>query len=564
MVFSGIPFLFYFLPAFLFLYFLVGAKYRNFVLLIFSLIFYAWGEPVYISLLVFSSLVDYFNGRMLEKNEGKRGRQKIFLIISIVVNVGLLAVFKYSSLFITSFNSVFGTKFHDPGLALPLGISFFTFQTMSYSIDVYRGEVKAEHNFLDYMCYVSMFPQLIAGPIVRYADVQRELKHRYDPVPIREGVLTGKADALASGMQRFLYGLFKKVLLANQFSALWDRVAETPDRSFCFAWLGLGAYALRIYFDFSGYSDMAIGLGKILGFNYPENFNYPYSCTSITDFWRRWHMTLSGWFKSYVYIPLGGNRKGKGRQLLNIFIVWGLTGFWHGASWNYLLWGLYFGILLSFEKLLNISGTAYKKGKHNSKQPLTEEPDGKSKSSISEESEENNKLSFVENVKESIKPSPTGLSQPEGLRCPSGEDEGGRRSRSDEGQTDAGLRASHTPLHLLSRLITLILILIGWMIFAIEDMHELPRYAAQIFGFGAEGLAGNTFLYWFGNYGFVLIIGFILSQPVFPRIRKLAEEKTALANLLQIMAAALTMLLTLVCAAALISDGYNPFLYFRF
>jgi len=335
MVFSSIPFLFFFLPIFLIIYYLVPFKLKNIVLLIFSLIFYAWGEPVYIVLMVFSSIVDYTNGRLIEKYPNKK---KIFMIFSVIINLSLLGFFKYSGFLIDNINALLNLSIKPLNLSLPIGISFFTFQTMSYSIDVYRGKVKAEKNFLNFMTYVSMFPQLIAGPIVRYEDVANELSKREI-----------NWNSFKDGLFRFLHGLFKKVLIANSVGFLFTTITnmDYSNISVLTAWLAIIAFSLQIYFDFSGYSDMAIGMGKMLGFNYLENFNYPFIAKSITDFWRRWHMSLSIWFKDYVYIPLGGNRK---HQLRNILVVWALTGFWHGASWNFILWGLYFGILLIIEK----------------------------------------------------------------------------------------------------------------------------------------------------------------------------------------------------------------------
>ncbi len=468
MVFSSIPFLCYFLPLFLLVYFASPRKARNFVLLVFSLIFYAWGEPVYISLLLVSSVVDYVNGRCLERFEGQRGKQRIFLIISLVVNLSLLGVFKYATLFITTSNSLFGTGFKDPALALPLGISFFTFQTMSYSMDVYMGNVKAEHNFIDYMAYVSMFPQLVAGPIVRYEEVSIELKNRKE-------TLAG----FTSGMQRFLFGIFKKVLIANQMSRLWDTISAMPDRSVMMAWLGALAFTFRIYFDFSGYSDMAIGLGKIMGFNYPENFNYPYTCTSITDFWRRWHMTLSGWFRDYVYIPLGGNRKGMARQIFNIGVVWALTGFWHGASWNYLLWGLYYFVILLIEKL--------SKGKFPGILPTW-----------------------------------------------------------------------------LARIYSLFVVMVGWIIFAVEDFKQLGKYLADAFIFGANGFVGHEALYQLRNYILVFAVCILFSMPISRKIAAYGEKNEKAGNVIAVFGTAATMLLTVVSLAMLVADSYNPFLYFRF
>ena len=342
MVFSSLLFLFLFFPVFLICYFIAPAKFRNMVLCIFSLIFYAWGEPIYIVLMIFSSVVDYFNGRLIEKYESQKIR-RLVLIESIIVNLGLLGFFKYTDFLITSVNNIFGLSIDTLGIALPIGISFFTFQTMSYTIDCYRGEVKPENNFFTFMTYVCMFPQLIAGPIVRYETVSKELHGR-----------TITYDKFCQGLFRFMQGLFKKVLIANNMGLLWSTVTggDYSDISVATAWLASLAYTFQIYFDFSGYSDMAIGIGKMLGFTYPENFNYPLISKSVTDFWRRWHMTLSTWFRDYVYIPLGGNRVKVPRHLLNLMIVWGLTGLWHGASVNFIMWGLYYGILLIFEKYI--------------------------------------------------------------------------------------------------------------------------------------------------------------------------------------------------------------------
>jgi Predicted membrane protein involved in D-alanine export len=341
MVFSSLPFLFFFFPIFLIIYFIVPNRIKNIILLIFSLIFYAWGEPIYIVLMIFSSVVDYTNGRLIEKYYNNKIKKRIFLILSVIINLSLLGFFKYSNFLIENFNYFVGTNIDLLKLSLPIGISFYTFQTMSYSIDVYRGKVKASHNFLDFMTYVCMFPQLIAGPIVRYEDVEKELhvrNHNYDN--------------FYNGIYRFVQGLFKKVLVANNIGMLFETISVISDKSMLLCWLGAIAFALQIYFDFSGYSDMAIGMGKIMGFNYPENFNYPYTATSITDFWRRWHMTLSSWFKDYLYIPIGGSRVSKLFNIKNLFVVWILTGFWHGANWNFIIWGLYFGILLILEKFV--------------------------------------------------------------------------------------------------------------------------------------------------------------------------------------------------------------------
>lgn len=339
MVFSSLTFLQCFLPLCLLAYFLVPQKWRNGTLFLFSLLFYAWGEPVYVVLMLFSTVLDYTCGQMVERHRGQRGA-KIALLVSVCVNLGLLGVFKYSDFLIGTVNSIFGTAIPQPNLPLPIGISFYTFQVLSYVIDVYRGETAAQRNFIDLAAYVSLFPQLIAGPIVRYSDVAAELKSR-----------THSVSAAAEGVRRFTVGFAKKILLANQFGALASAYKSTQDASVLFVWLYALAFLLQVYFDFSGYSDMAIGLGRMLGFHFPENFNYPYISASITEFWRRWHMSLGSWFRDYLYIPLGGSRKGKARQLLNILIVWLATGLWHGAAWTFVLWGLWFAVLLLLEKL---------------------------------------------------------------------------------------------------------------------------------------------------------------------------------------------------------------------
>lgn len=342
MVFSSFVFLLAFLPIVLFLYYICPGKIRNLVLLVASLIFYAWGEPVYVLIMLFSTVFDYTNGRLIEyfKNHGNPGKAKVALIVDVCGNLGILGFFKYADFVIGNLNSITGAGISLLHIALPIGISFYTFQTMSYTIDVYRGQVEAQHNILDFATYVTLFPQLIAGPIVQYKTVASELSNR-------------KAELVdfSEGAFRFTVGLAKKVLLANQIGSLWNTISGLNELTAATAWLGAIAYTFQIYFDFSGYSDMAIGLGQMFGFHFLENFNFPYMAKSITDFWRRWHISLSSWFKEYVYIPLGGNRKGKPRQILNLFIVWMLTGLWHGANWNFVLWGLYYGILLILEKL---------------------------------------------------------------------------------------------------------------------------------------------------------------------------------------------------------------------
>ena len=339
MVFSSLVFLFIFFPVTLFFYFIMkNDKAKNIILVIASLIFYSWGEPVWVCLLIFSSVLDYSVSLGIEKYRGKK-ITKLFVALSVIINLGLLAAFKYSGFFVSTLNGIFRLSLHVPTFSLPIGISFYTFQTMSYSLDVYKGEVKAQKSFINFLMFVSLFPQLIAGPIVRYSDIDTQIDHR-----------TITIDGFANGMTRFMAGLGKKVLLANQMGAVWEEIAAMSAPSVVTAWLGALAFTFQIYFDFSGYSDMAIGLGRLFGFRFLENFNYPYESRTVTEFWRRWHISLSTWFREYVYIPLGGNRKGLGRQLLNIAIVWFLTGLWHGASWNFVLWGVYYAVLLLLEK----------------------------------------------------------------------------------------------------------------------------------------------------------------------------------------------------------------------
>jgi len=457
MVFSSIPFLFFFLPIFLILYYIVPFKLKNIILLIFSLIFYAWGEPIYIVLMVFSSIVDYSNGRLIEKYPKKK---KIFMILSVIINISLLGFFKYSGFLIDNINNLLNLNIKSLNLSLPIGISFFTFQTMSYSIDVYRGDVKAEKNFLNFMAYVSMFPQLIAGPIVRYEEVAKELSKR-----------TINWDNFNNGLFRFLQGLFKKVLIANSVGLLFTTVSNMAysDISVLTAWLAVLAFSLQIYFDFSGYSDMAIGMGKMLGFTYPENFNYPFIAKSITEFWRRWHMSLSTWFKDYVYIPLGGNRK---HQFRNILVVWALTGLWHGASWNFILWGVYFGVLLIIEK--------YVIKKYLDKLP-----------------------------------------------------------------------------NVFKHLITIFLVLISFYIFAFDNTNTLLSFGKILFGFSGNKFIDSNFIFYFTSYLIIIVIACIFATPIYQKYKERIEKKGLVITIIYILLFVLTI-------AYLVSDTYNPFLYFRF
>ncbi len=309
-----------------------------------SLVFYSWGEVRYFPIMIASTVVDYTLSNIMQRYDKRKGVRKFLLVLSIVFNLGMLFFFKYTDFFLSNINALVGSNFPLLELTLPLGISFYTFQTMSYTIDVYRRKLPPEKNIINFGAYVTMFPQLIAGPIVKYSDVAERLNMKKGRVDLPR---------IEEGCKLFIFGLAKKVLIANSVGMLWTEVGELgySEVSTPLAWLGIIAYSLQIYFDFSGYSLMAIGLGKMMGFDFPQNFNLPYISRSITEFWRRWHMTLSGWFREYVYIPLGGNRLGLPRQVLNLFIVWSLTGFWHGADWNFILWGLYYFILLTIEKL---------------------------------------------------------------------------------------------------------------------------------------------------------------------------------------------------------------------
>lgn len=341
MVFSSLPFLFLFLTAVLAVYYAVPKRFRNAVLFVFSLLFYGYGEPIFIVLMMFSVTLNYVSGILLGKFGNSAGKKKAVLVICVIINLLLLGFFKYTPLLAQTAEKIPALSFvRVPEIALPIGISFYTFQTMSYTIDVYRGNCAPQKNYVAFGTYVALFPQLIAGPIVRYVDVEQQLQSRKE-----------SGEKFSNGVRLFLFGLAKKVLIANETGIVWDFFkAEPGANGLLGSWVGILAFTLQIYFDFSGYSDMACGLGKMFGFEFVRNFDYPYVCKSITEFWRRWHISLGTWFREYVYIPLGGNRRGKVRQCLNIFIVWALTGLWHGASWNFLLWGLYFGVLLTAEK----------------------------------------------------------------------------------------------------------------------------------------------------------------------------------------------------------------------
>ncbi len=466
MVFSSTIFLCVYLPLVLLGYYICPKKGKNLFLLIVSLIFYAWGEPKYVFLMIFSILVNYVFGLLMDKHRENKKRLKLLLAISVIIDLGLLSVFKYTDFIITNINSVFGAGFDLLNIALPIGISFYTFQAMSYTIDVYRDDVRVQRNLIDFGMYITMFPQLIAGPIVRYSDVQDQLAER--------NVTT--AD-FSEGIMRFVVGLGKKVLLANQMGAVWTQIyALGGDISALMAWTGAAAYTFQIYFDFSGYSDMAIGLGRMFGFKFPENFRYPYESVSITDFWRRWHITLSTWFKEYLYIPLGGNRRGLARQALNLLIVWTLTGFWHGAGWNFVMWGLYYFAILFIEKL------------------------------------------FL-------------------------------------------LKALDKLPRLFRHAYALLLIVIGWVIFASDDVSVMLPYLSSMFG--ANGALGGMDVYTLLTRAALMVICCVASTELPRRLFATAagkmNEKAAFT-----VKSVLTLALLALSVVFLIGDSYNPFLYFRF
>ena len=468
MVFSSNVFLMAFLPVTLLFYFLIPQKFikiRNAVLLAASLFFYGWGEPKYILVMLGSVLFNYFLALFLAKSSSSRIP---LLVLSVAGNLGILGFFKYTDFLIDTVNGVLGGGLSPLNIALPIGISFYTFQTMSYVIDVYRGKVKVQKDLLVFASYVTLFPQLIAGPIVRYSDVELQLTSRSSSI-----------DQIADGIRRFIIGFGKKVLLANQVFVIWKELSVMDELSAASAWLGAAAFTFQIYFDFSGYSDMAIGLGKILGFDYLENFNYPYISQSITEFWRRWHMSLSSWFKEYVYVPLGGNRKGLKRQIFNIAVVWALTGLWHGASWNFVAWGMYFGLILIIEKLWLLR-----------------------------------KLEAIPKA------------------------------------------AGH--------IYSLILIVIGWVIFAIDDLGQVAEYIGMMLG--SSGSAFDNAFFYFIQTRWILFAGCVIGSTPLPAafgrwITGKLDEYTAIAGLAE---TGFLLAVMTISVAFLVSGSYNPFLYFRF
>ena len=466
MVFSNLLFLTLFLPVTIALYYAFPEKAKNVLLLIVSLVFYAWGEPVYVFLMLITTLYIWCFGLLIEKSNKQKKKllAKRLLILCLIFSLGTLAYYKYADFIIENISLVIPIRNTAP--ALPIGISFYTFQALSYAIDVYRGDVKAQRSYINFAMYISLFPQLIAGPIVRYADIEHQLVHRKHSYK-----------NMYLGIRRFTVGLCKKVLFANQIGLLWDAISASSSLSVLDAWLGAVAFALQIYFDFSAYSDMAIGLGKMFGFDFTENFLYPYQSNSITDFWRRWHITLGTWFREYAYIPLGGNRKGKFRLLLNLFIVWSLTGLWHGAGWLFLLWGIYYFLFLTIEKVFLLK-------------------------------------------------------------------------RMDRWPT------------ILRRLYTLLIVVIGWVMFACTDLGSAGSFYKAMFGIGVP-LVDKTAIFLLSSNA-LLLLALFFGSTAWPKRALAAFRKYLRPAHFEVCIYVCCILLLWLCIAFLVADTYNPFLYFRF
>lgn len=464
MIFSSLTFLYAYLPLTLALYFLTPLKWRNLVLLLVSLFFYGWGEPVYIVIMFLSIAIDYTHGLLVEKYRDNDRKARWFVAESIIFNLLLLGFFKYWDFLVANLSLIPGITVPQLHIPLPIGISFFTFQTMSYTVDVYRKDAPVQKSIIKFGAFVTMFPQLIAGPIVQYKTVAKELDSRVNT-----------SEDFAAGATRFCVGLAKKVLLANSIGSLWDECLAAQSAGTLSAvggWMGLLAFGFQIYFDFSGYSDMAIGLGRIFGFKFAENFNYPYLASSVSDFWRRWHMTLTGWFRDYLYIPLGGNRNGAWKTLRNIFIVWFCTGFWHGASWNFILWGLYFFTWLMIEKYL---------------------------------------------LKDVLKKTPA----------------------------------------VIKHIYTLIVVFVGWGIFAIEDLKLCGQYLLSCFG--GSGFFTAVDGYRLKSYAVTFVILILASTTLGKKTWQRIPEKAQ-----KILTPVLMALAMVICTGYLVDGSYNPFLYFRF
>ena len=485
MLFSSVTFLVYFLPIAILVYYMVPSRFKNAVILVESLFFYSWGEPVYILLMITSIIFNYISGLAISKLQSSKKFTKNVLFFNVFVNLALLGFFKYADFTIDNINAIFGTQFSTLELPLPIGISFYTFQAMSYIIDLDRGKVRVQKNLVNFAVYISMFPQLIAGPIVRFKTVEEQLNTRVHSF-----------EMFGNGVVRFTFGLAKKVIIANNMGQIWTAIngKELSDLSIMNVWLLAFSFALQIYFDFSGYSDMAIGLGKMFGFTFDENFNYPYMSKSITEFWSRWHISLGTWFKEYLYIPLGGNKKGEARQVFNIMVVWSLTGLWHGASWNFAIWGMYFGIFLVLEKMFILKGMA----------------------------KLSNYLPLVSKV--------------------------------------------------LSRLYTLVVVVISWLIFSITDTNRLIAMLKILFcgyGFNSEStikLLDNSDIYLLSSNALILIVAIVaatgLPTAAYVKFVKNREENGA--KQMKVYEIIAVLVLFFISFAFVVSSTYNPFLYFRF
>mgnify|MGYP005856689749 FL=1 len=470
MLFSSITFLFIFLPLTLLLYYLVPFRMKNYVMLAASLIFYAWGEPVYIILMILSIILNYFCGQDIYEKRDNARAMKMSLMFGVVMNLLILGFFKYYGLLMDTINAILPIDIPYRVLALPIGISFYTFQAMSYLIDVYRKEVKPQENVLYFALYISMFPQLIAGPIVRYIDIEEQLKER-----------SINSTKFGEGAMYFIRGLAKKVVLANTFGSVYEQVAAMQMGSFSTltAWVGAIAYAFQIYFDFGGYSDMAIGLGKMFGFEFLPNFNYPYIAKSITDFWRRWHISLSTWFREYVYIPLGGNRCTPSRHILNLLIVWMLTGLWHGAQWNFMFWGLYYGVILILEK--------YLWGSKIEKLPAA-----------------------------------------------------------------------------VQHIYAFVLVLFGWVFFFSPTLGYAGQYLKVMFGIGAKGIFDKQGFFMIFTNWLLIVIAILASAPRGYKLLKKITGCWQSEEVRAIVTCVVYIAMFLLCIAFLVTETYNPFLYFRF
>ena len=468
MVFSSLIFIFIFLPLVLVSYYIAPRRLRNTVILLASLLFYAWEEPIYIILIIISILINYLGALLIRVHIKNKDKSKFIFITILLIDISILFFFKYYGFAIECLGSIIGLDLEVKSISLPLGISFYTFQQISYIADIYMQKVKPERNLIDFATYITMFPQLIAGPIVKYDDIHKQLATRKESI-----------NKFGKGVQRFIIGLGKKVILANNIGLIWTQVKEVNlnDLSVVLSWIGIIAFTLQIYFDFSGYSDMAIGLAKMFGFDFLENFDYPYISKSITEFWRRWHMSLGGWFREYIYIPLGGNKKGTLIQVRNLFIVWFTTGLWHGASTNFIVWGLYFGVILFIEKIY---------------------------------------------LKDLLKKIPS----------------------------------------IFSHIYTLIIVIIGWVIFDMNTLTDSVNYIKIMFGFGNNIFIDNLAKYTLTNNFIILLIGLICSTKLIKiyinKIKSSFRENDVF------LITAINLLILIISTAYLVGASYNPFLYFRF